>query len=99
MRSAICPRSVLLATVVALCALPAAAAPARVLDVHHDSTTVSEPGGGDGIISPGDSLSVTESVFSSDTAGDITNINGALTTATANVTIPQPASAFPTLSF
>ena len=98
MRSGRCPRNVVLAVLAALLALPAVAS-AAPLDIHHESTSVSEVGGGDGIISPGDSLAVTETVRSSEPGGPLTGITGTLTTSSPNVTVPQPSSAFPTLDF
>jgi subtilisin-like proprotein convertase family protein len=77
--------------------MPAAASAA--LDIHHDSTSVAEVGGGDGIISPGDSLAVTETVFSSEPGADLTGITGTLSTSTPLVTVPQPTASYPTLPF
>src|SRR5262245_61871179 len=86
----------LTATVGALC-VPAAASAA--LDIHHQSTTVAEMGGGDGIISPGDSLQVSETLFSSEPGADLTGITGTLSTSSPLVTVPQPIASFPTLPF
>src|SRR5689334_21918704 len=92
MRSGTLARRILLAMLVAALVVPAGAS-AVPLDISHFSTAVTENGGsGDGIISPGDSLSVVETLFSSDTVGDITNLNGTLTTSTPNVTLAQGSS-------
>src|SRR5213592_3512180 len=90
-------RTIALTAVVGALCLPAGASAA--LDIQHDSTQVNEVGGGDGIISPNDSLSVVESVRSSESGPDLTSISGALTTTTPNVTIGQATSPFPTLGF
>src|SRR3954452_3316095 len=90
-------RTIALTVVVGALSLPAGAAAA--LDIHHDSTAVSEVGGGDGIISPGDSLAITETVRSSEPGADLTGIAGTLTTSTPNVTVPQPSASYPSLQF
>jgi subtilisin-like proprotein convertase family protein len=97
MRLARAARTILLATTVAAACAPAAAS--ADLAIHHLSTAVSDFGGGDGIISPGDSLSVAETLTSSEPGIDITGLHGTLSTVTPGVTVPQPLSTFPTLSF
>src|SRR4051812_27157958 len=87
----------LTAAVVGALTLPNAAVAA--LDIHHDSTAVTELGGGDGIVSPGDSLAVTETIRSSEPGADLTGITGTLSTGTPLVTVPQPTASFPTLPF
>src|SRR5689334_16550229 len=90
-------RTIALTASVTALLLPAAAHAA--LDIHHQSTAVTELGGGDGIISPGDSLQVSETVFSAEPGADLTNIVGTLSTSTPGVTVPQPTASFPTLPF
>src|SRR5436190_21043298 len=90
-------RTIALTAVVGALCLPAVASAA--LDIQHESTQVAEVGGGDGIISPNDSLSVLESVRSSESGADLTGVSGTLTTSTPNVTLGQATSAFPTLGF
>src|SRR5215212_6000840 len=90
-------RTIALTAVVCALSMPAAASAA--LDIHHSSTAVSEVGPSDGIISPGDSLAVTETVSSSEPGADLTNIAGTLSTGSPNVTVPQPSASFPTLPF
>jgi subtilisin-like proprotein convertase family protein len=90
-------RTIAITAVAGVLVLPAAAPAA--LDIHHDSTSVSDLGGGDGIVSPGDSLAVTETVFSAEPGADLTGITGTLSTSTPLVTVPQPNSSYPTLSF
>jgi YD repeat-containing protein len=97
MGSASLARAIVLTALMALFALPGVSWAA--LDIHNESTAVSEFGGGDGIISPGDSLDVTETVRSSEPGDDLTGITGLVTTSTPNVTVPQGTSAFPTLGF
>src|SRR4051794_19720302 len=97
MRSGFCLRAALLAVLGTLCVLPSAALGA--LDIHHDSTAVSEVGGGDGIVSPNDSLSVTETVRSSEPGNPLTGITGSIATGTPNVSITQGSSPFSDLPF
>src|SRR3954468_21589011 len=91
-------RIVALTVAVGALSLPAAAG-AAPLDLSHESTVVSEIGIGDGIISPGDALAVTETVHNSQPGPDLTGVNGTLATGTPNVTIPQAISPFASFGF
>src|SRR5215212_5708083 len=91
-------RTIALTVMVCALTLPATA-PAATLDLHHESTAVGDLDGGDGIISSGDSLAVTETIRSGEPGAALTGIVGTLSTNTPNVTVPQPSAAFPTLSF
>src|SRR5213592_4473390 len=90
-------RTIALTVAVGALCLPAAAPAA--LDLHHDSTAVTEVGGGDGIVSPGDSLAVTETIRSAEPGPDLTGVSGTLTTSTPNVTVPLPTASFANLPF
>ena len=90
-------RTIALTSVVGVLCVPAVAGAA--LDIHHQSTSVNEASGGDGVISPGDSLQVYETLFSSEPGADPTGLTGTLSTSTPGVTVPQPAASFPTLAF
>src|SRR3954447_8491417 len=91
-------RMIALTVMVGALSLPAVAA-AVPLDLSHESTAVSEIGTSDGIISPGDSLAVTETVHNSQPGPDLTGVNGLLATGTPNVTIPQATSPFASFGF
>ncbi|MDX6656438.1 MAG: hypothetical protein QOH62_1231 [Solirubrobacteraceae bacterium] len=91
-------RWIALPALVALLALPGAAF-AGPLDIQHESTAISEIGGGDGIIQHGDAIAVTETVRDSDPGGALTGVSGALSTTTPNVTVTQGASALPSFDF
>src|SRR5918911_4554384 len=89
-------RAVLLA-VLAVLALSAGAPAARAITIDHDSTTATEIGG-DGVIGPGDTFSLSETIHSSDPGG-LTGVSGTLTSTTPGVTIGQGTSAYPDLAF
>src|SRR3712207_258768 len=88
------------AAVAALCllALVPASASAAIL-VSHSSVTASETAGnGDGLISPGDTFSLDETIRS-DEPGTITGVNGRLDTTTPGVTVSTNTSSYPSLAF
>src|SRR3954463_297638 len=91
-------RMIALTVMVGALSLPAVAA-AVPLDLSHESTAVSEIGTSDGIISPGDSLAVTETVHNSQPGPDLSGVSGTLSTGTPNVTIPQATSPFASFGF
>jgi YD repeat-containing protein len=91
-------RRLALAATVALLVLPAAAL-AGPIDVNHESTAVTEIGGGDGIINPGDAIAVTETLRDSEPTVPLTGVNGTLTATTPNLTVTQPTSAYPDFAF
>src|SRR4051794_37497 len=87
--------SILLATLLATLALPAGA---FAIVVDHDSASVVETTpGGDGVLGPGDTFSLTEALHTSDPA--LTGVAGALTSSTPGVGIAQGSSPWPDLQF
>jgi subtilisin-like proprotein convertase family protein len=84
------------ATLVALSA-PTWAAGAIVVD--HDSVTATETTpGGDGVIGPGDTFSLIETLHTSTFPG-LTGVSGTLTSSTPGVQVTQGASRWPNLAF
>jgi subtilisin-like proprotein convertase family protein len=82
-------------------ALAGAPAAQAAVNIEHSSTTATETAGnGDGLIGPGDTFSLLESVhnFTTDVP-TVTGITGSLTTTTSGLTLGQSSSAYPNLAF
>jgi subtilisin-like proprotein convertase family protein len=83
------------AAAVVLLALPAGA---LAIVVDHDSAAVTETSpGGDGLVGPGDTFAVTETLHTSDPS--LTGVAGSLTSSTPGLSITQGSSSWPDLAF